>query len=142
MKYCYKCKQFLSEEKFSKDRGQKDGFCRRCKKCTLAFQRGYDKYPKRKFCIYKKGAKKRKKEFALSFEEFNELWQKPCYYCGEKIEFIGIDRFNNNKGYIAGNIVPCCWKCNSLKGAWDGIQYIEQCEKVAKHLGDAHECLP
>ena len=79
------------------------------------------------FYGYKCGAKKRKLEFNITFEEFFLLSQKECYYCGQepksisKIstngEFIynGIDRMDNTKGYVKDNIKPCCGICNQMK---------------------------
>jgi hypothetical protein len=31
------------------------------------------------------------------------------------IEYNGIDRVDNEKGYLVENCVPCCFTCNSLK---------------------------
>lgn len=77
---------------------------------------------------YKLNAKKRGLEYGLTDKQFEEITQKDCYYCGAKPKTIstlnngngdykynGIDRINNNKGYIIGNIVPCCRKCNRAK---------------------------
>lgn len=49
---------------------------------------------------------------------------KPCYYCHEKVDLsffprhtqsYRIDRVDNTKGYIFGNVVPCCDRCNKAK---------------------------
>ncbi len=79
--------------------------------------------------IYKASAKKRKCNFELTKEQFFELTQKDCHYCGAKPNNVskfrgcngsyvynGIDRVDNAKGYIIGNVVSCCKICNSAKG--------------------------
>jgi 5-methylcytosine-specific restriction endonuclease McrA len=70
------------------------------------------------------------KKEGLSFEEFYELSQMLCTYCGvnpsnsfnppsmkKDIPFIynGIDRLNSSKGHTLDNIVPACWNCNRMK---------------------------
>ena len=77
---------------------------------------------------YKRHAKKRGHEWNLTEEQFNELTQKDCYYCGAKPNNVrkargnngdyiynGIDRIDNTKGYTIDNIVPCCKTCNLAK---------------------------
>ena len=39
-----------------------------------------------------------------------------CGYCG-KGGPSGIDRYDNDAGYLVGNLVPCCTVCNMAKGA-------------------------
>jgi len=77
---------------------------------------------------YKYNAKKRGYEWNLTKEQFKELTQQDCYYCGVKPknkskntncfgDFIynGIDRIDNAKGYTIDNVVPCCKLCNQAK---------------------------
>ncbi len=55
--------------------------------------------------------------FTLSQQEVEQMVIQPCYYCGfySKYKFIGIDRIDNNKGYIPGNCIPSCKMCNMMK---------------------------
>lgn len=71
---------------------------------------------------YQCNAKCRGLEFVLTPEEFVELSQKRCHYCGDGpnnyssgYQYNGIDRVDNNVGYIAVNCVPCCKICNRAK---------------------------
>lgn len=79
-------------------------------------------------CRYKRNAKQKNLEYNLTEEQFVELSQKDCYYCGSKPnniakgktnygEYIynGIDRIENTKGYTIDNVVPCCRICNIAK---------------------------
>lgn len=77
---------------------------------------------------YRGGAKRRGLEFTLTVQQFQTLTSSGCFYCGqepasEKIAphskgsyfYNGIDRVDNNQGYIMGNVVPCCGVCNKAK---------------------------
>jgi len=59
-------------------------------------------------------------------------WQLPCYYCGDNIETIGLDRLNNTKGYSLDNIVSCCTPCNMMKNNNTEDDFIARCKKIAK----------
>lgn len=87
------------------------------------------------YAAYKKSAKIRGYEFALSKDEFRDIITKPCIYCGESLtqekkrkdmngsfKYTGIDRYDNSKGYVHGNCVPCCQKCNRIKGVMSAAE--------------------
>lgn len=93
----------------------------------------YNKKPKNRFYNLIQNAKKRKIELLLTFDEFLKFWQKPCYYCGEKLETIGLDRVNNNLGYKLDNIVSCCKWCNQMKLNHTQNDFIEHCKIIIKY---------
>lgn len=79
---------------------------------------------------YKYDAIKRGKLFDLSLEIFATIIECDCHYCGkapgqiycqrgqykvDTLVYNGIDRKDNDLGYVAGNVVPCCKACNQLK---------------------------
>lgn len=79
---------------------------------------------------YKRDARKRGLSFSLSRENFKSLTSDRCYYCGRPPQQItgepcnngyyfynGIDRIQNEYGYEADNVVPCCKTCNSMKSS-------------------------
>ena len=88
--------------------------------------------PKYKFNAYWNGAKARNIFWGLSLEQFIEFWQKPCIYCGDSIKTIGLDRINNNLGYIKDNIVSCCEVCNRMKMKYTVEEFINKCRKITK----------
>jgi hypothetical protein len=75
----------------------------------------------------KRGAERRNIEYLLSDEVVNGLIYSPCFYCGYIPEgthsnklgeyniINGIDRVDNSKGYIEGNVVASCRDCNVKK---------------------------
>lgn len=87
---------------------------------------------KERYTDYKLGAKYRNIKWLISFEEFKNFWQNPCYYCGDKVKTIGLDKINNENGYTIKNIVSCCSKCNYMKGKLSQKEFINQCKKVAR----------
>ena len=102
----------------------------------LLCQKARSKYytPKGRFIVYRNRAKHRKIAFDLTLEIFNEYWQKPCYYCGNKIDTIGLDRINNDIGYLEDNIVSCCRECNIMKRAMTQKHFINQCKKISNRF--------
>lgn len=65
---------------------------------------------------YKKRAEDRfKGESVLTKEQFQELSNQECHYCGKEGPN-GIDRIDNSVGYTFENCVPCCKHCNYVKG--------------------------
>jgi len=96
------------------------------------------------FCFYKTQAKRRELDFELTKEQFYEITQRDCYYCGAKPsnkltghkscygEYIynGIDRMDNTGSYIMGNVVPCCKDCNRAKGKLTVQEFKDWISKV------------
>ena len=98
-----------------------EGPCKRCRAYTRA----------------KNGAKARGIGFKLKKDEFLDYFglsiSRRCYYCGiqeaglyeigmkspsgKQIETLGLDRVDSSRGYEFGNIVVCCFRCNTIKGA-------------------------
>lgn len=70
--------------------------------------------------------------FDLTFDEFLTFWNKPCYYCHNKINGVGIDRLDNTKGYNLDNCVPCCIICNRAKNTLSVSDFISHCKKIVE----------
>ena len=145
---CFKCKRLLDESFFHKNKAHKNGLSTDCKECkkkwgkdfrkTELYRKNQIKYaekrrhsPKTRFYSYLWRAKDRDIEFDLTFEEFKFFWGKRCYYCGIKIEGIGLDRIKNNVGYTVNNIVACCPQCNRMKMSLGKKEFIDRCIKIA-----------
>lgn len=87
-----------------------------------------------KFISYKNGAKRRGLEWQLTKEDFEEYWNKNCFYCNNEISTIGIDRIDSTKGYVKDNIKPCCSLCNTIKLDLTYNEFIGQIIKIYNNL--------
>ncbi len=55
----------------------------------------------------------------LNKREYHEIISQPCYYCklpNDVEAGVGLDRLDNNKGYVIGNVESCCILCNYARG--------------------------
>lgn len=86
-----------------------------------------------KYDVYKRNCNETGKIFSIPREEFDCLVHLPCYYCGDMTDINGIDRVDNNKGYISGNCVPCCKTCNFMKGKLSYDKFIEKIKQIVKN---------
>lgn len=84
----------------------------------------YRRGPKGQYLYAKRVAGYDGKEFNLSDVEFKELREKPCYYCGGPLPEtgIGLDRIDNAKGYIRGNVLPACGPCNQTRNKFYSVE--------------------
>ena len=56
------------------------------------------------------------------------------YSNSKKVLTNGIDRVDNDKGYVRGNIVPCCTNCNIAKNTFLITEFEEWINRVYEHL--------
>jgi hypothetical protein len=84
---------------------------------------------------YRCGAMSRGLEFTLTRDEVSELVRSPCHYCGqEPSPIVGIDRVDNLRGYVAGNVVPCCRKCNRAKDVYSQSEFMHWIKRAYEHM--------
>jgi len=96
---------------------------------------------------YQGAAKRRGYDFLLTKEEFYNLIQSNCYYCGAKPSMIhkgtprimmdtsdfkynGIDRKDNAQGYTKDNCVPCCKICNTAKASLTSEEWFDWLHRI------------
>ena len=82
--------------------------------------------PEKNFSIYTKI----KNMYSKKEHKFNKKKMKKMYI----VNFNGIDRKNNNKGYIMSNSITCCKNCNSMKSDLSLKNFKRQIKKIHKHL--------
>lgn len=123
---------------------------KRCKACTAktygVLERGLA--TKRElYGRYKSRSKKRGIEFTLPLDMFVSLTSKSCYYCGAKPnnttvnesgngDYVnnGLDKVDNDKGYIENNVVPCCKICNYAKNTMGLNEFYAWVDKIYNNL--------
>jgi len=91
---------------------------------------------------YRESAVRRKLEWTLTTEEFLYIIHLNCTYCGDppsnyirkynmSFAYSGIDRVDNSKGYVEGNVVPCCAVCNAMKEKLSVDGFLKHVFKIA-----------
>lgn len=93
---------------------------------------------------YRQSAHHRQIPFDISWDDFHRLCQQRCSYCnvipkqihkgtkGLKGQYIynGIDRVDNNFGYVLGNVVTCCKTCNYMKHSLSKEEFIAHVRRI------------
>jgi hypothetical protein len=146
IKACKRCTEQKSISKYKKSRGWVDKICSSCrykeqkpnkKKYACDDQRHLNK----RYSIYKYHAKVRNLEWAISKEQFKEVTEQECCYCGEfnkykgmEFEYCGIDRVDSDKGYVIDNCVPCCAYCNQAKSDLTYQQFLDLVKRIYERL--------
>ena len=96
---------------------------------------------------YRKRASNRGLPFDLTPERFRELTKSNCLLCNAKPKqrykhdktsgapyiYNGIDRIDNDLGYVDGNCAPCCATCNYAKGTLSLEQHLLHVNRVYEH---------
>jgi len=112
---------------------------------------------------YKRRAEKTGLEFTITREQFREISQRPCHYCGappshtsrrgkrkqrgvfltgnhlSQFAYNGLDRKDSSKGYTLKNVVPCCGTCNHAKHTMSYEDFIAWLDRIATFRGRENE---
>jgi len=96
--------------------------------------------PKREiYRNYNRASNKRNYEFLLTEEQFFELIEQPCFYCGieksmvfyrQNYRYNGVDRVDNSIGYTINNTVSCCKNCNNSKSTLSQQEWFNWLKQV------------
>ncbi len=83
--------------------------------------------------FYKFNAQRKGLGWNIPLAAVVELIFRDCLYCGAKpsnrftvqrpavgqraksLLYTGLDRLDSSQGYTVGNVIPCCFECNSIK---------------------------
>ncbi|AGE50193.1 hypothetical protein ATCVCanal1_460L [Acanthocystis turfacea Chlorella virus Canal-1] len=77
------------------------------------------------------------KNFKLTEDEYYTLRNGNCSYCCRQTtdsHMNGIDRVNNNVGYIRSNCVTSCHDCNLMKLVSKKEEFLVHMKKIAQHV--------
>jgi hypothetical protein len=105
------------------------------------------------FSSYKRAAAARGLQFALSREQFRTITRQPCFYCHAFPEargpstngnsgvylYSGIDRIDNDYGYLPHNVRACCKACNVAKAAMTEDEFFAWVGRVYARIWEVLE---
>jgi uncharacterized protein YacL (UPF0231 family) len=84
---------------------------------------------------YKRSARKRRYDWKISDSEVEDLLCGDCVYCGTSPKvWSGIDRVDNDVGYVRANTVSACGKCNFMKHTLSFGDFVRQCAMIVDHF--------
>jgi hypothetical protein len=98
------------------------------------------------FHKYQGSAIERSLDFELSEEQTTTLFTSNCHYCGDipsqiykaasgsfgEFVYNGIDRKDNNVGYLWENCVSCCYTCNRAKLEMSYEKFVAWLDRLTK----------
>ena len=101
------------------------------------------------FIAYRRGAQRRGHAWDLTREQLAVLITGDCHYCGTPPATLkqttlgpflwnGIDRLQNDQGYAAGNLVPCCRTCNTAKNTMTVEAFAQWVKRIASRVQQWH----
>lgn len=125
------------------------GNTKSCGKCGAFVLKGDEAACRQAHSGYRRHARGRGHSFELTVEQFRQITSRDCHYCGSPpsnrmrgaktvrnpVDYIynGIDRVNNEAGYILSNVVPCCHVCNRAKSDMPHSDFMEWISRLRNH---------
>lgn len=139
-KYCNRCGKTLSVTMFYKDRTRKDGLSNKCKSCAdLAAKKNRLGASERErlFRYARMRAARRGREFTLDPEDI--MIPERCPVLNVPMKRPSIDRMDNSRGYVKGNIRVISTRANLLKNnaaEWELQAVLEYMRKIRQERLD------
>ncbi len=130
--YYQQHKEHLQEKRRQHYQENKETYNKKRRKYSHTLGERYKKY--------QKGAVDRGFDFTLNLEDFDEITQQPCFYCGILKEdeygnrFSGVDRINPEEGYHRWNCIPCCFDCNKMKSNSSLEEWMRHMKRILDHM--------
>ena len=123
LKKCTKCGEIKLVEKFSSDKSKKDGLHSHCKKCKAQDQQRRINCNREKnlLTVAKARAKKKGLDFNLEVNKGGK-----CNSPNSPT----LDRIDNSKGYVKGNVQIISWRANKIKADAS----LEELRKIVAHM--------
>jgi len=82
----------------------------------------------------KSSAKSRNIILNLSLEEYIPICKLKCHYCNLDNTTQGLDRIDNNQGYVLNNVVSCCKTCNTMKNTMTYDEFINHIKIILRNI--------
>lgn len=71
----------------------------------------------------------------MTLEEFLEIISNKCWFCNltpEQANGMGVDRIDNSKGHVSGNMEACCRVCNQMRMDLPREIFLQYCREIVK----------
>ena len=164
---CNRCKEILpaTDQVFVKDKSRPLGLAYECIQCHRERKRGRDnrsdrwsnmteeqrqkakarhkKYSKtdKGRAVFLRKAYQRIDSCDLTTAEVLALILQPCVHCGTEELPIGLDRIDNSKPHVKGNVMPSCAPCNFARGDRFTFEEMQIIGKVIRQIfKDRNSC--
>ena len=160
LRKCCVCKQFKSYDNFHKNCRKYLGLSNTCKLCNKLKNKDYQKtikYKNKRIVYYmtyrnshkeyemwrhaKKRAKLDNREFTITIEdivipEFCPVLSIPLNResNGKSDNSPSLDRIDNTKGYIKGNICVISWRANNIKNIGSALEHRKIAEYIERNV--------
>ena len=148
-KMCQTCATIKDADQFAIDRGNSTGLRGDCRKCYASKKAARMRTPEGRAQIFRRNrssgkysaskslAIKRGYVWELSRDDYyNIIRCNACIYDGEALPPTGsgLDRKDNNVGYVLDNVVPCCTRCNTIKSDYWSYEEMLEIGSLMKSL--------
>lgn len=142
-KWGKKCSGCREEQLYTRKDHAKQSFVSdwQCKKCVSSAKRFNENRPvgdkQRMYNKFSNSARSRGIEWNLSIDEMYEVYNGYCNMTGWEISInylkqtASLDRIDNNKGYIVGNIQWVHKMVNMCKNKYDNVDFVKMCKAIA-----------
>ena len=142
-KWCSRCSGCGKEQAYTrKDHAKQsevsDWQCKQCVAEAKGFSQNQPVGDKtRLYRKFKKAAANRGIEFSINEEQFFEGYDGICYLTGWEISIsyseqtASVDRIDNSKGYVSGNIQWVHTMVNMCRNKYDLDKFVEMCQAIA-----------
>lgn len=145
MKTCCRCNGMKPLSQFHVDNKRKDRRQPYCKSCQSKERLKYHaKYPhKAAYNDTRKRARKIGVDFDLTYAQYENIIEStpfcpmlglPLERGGDRYTSPSIDRIDNTKGYVLGNIRCTSTLFNNMKGKMSDDELVRVCRKIIKSL--------
>lgn len=136
-KICSMCNKSLPKERFRYRKGK--GYDSRCVDCKLAQLRSLPRGKESRESLlcrdYRKSDKRKGLECNITAKWLrSNITSKPCYYCGST-EHIGADRIDNSRGHTKDNVIPACFRCNSIRNSFFTVEQMRELAQFVVRKG-------
>lgn len=96
-----------------------------------------------RFCNIRNTAKRRGLSFNIPLSHYSYLVSTECFYCEKQTLGTemggGLDRIDNTKGYVIGNVLPCCGFCNNARGTHWSVEEFKLITQTIAEFRRTHE---